>query len=89
MEINQKNYKICEICKVEEAKSLCPQCYCYYCDICFKCVHDRKVNNEHKKEKIDYFVQIDTVCPEHNGIRINLFCLDEKGNNKNLYNDLI
>ena len=81
MEINQKNFKQCEICKVEEAKSLCPQCYCYYCDGCFKYVHDRKEKNNHKKEKIDYFVPIDTVCPEHNGIRINLFCLDEKGNN--------
>ena len=42
-----------------------------------------------QRKKIDYFVPIDTVCPEHNGIRINLFCLDEKGNINNLYNDLI
>ena len=46
---------------------------------CFKFVHDRKENSGHKREKIDYFVPIDTVCPEHDGIKINLFCLDEKG----------
>ena len=89
MEMNLKNFKQCEMCKDEEAKSFCPQCFCYYCDICFKCVHERKKNSEHKKEKIDYFVPIDTDCPEHNGVRINLFCLDEKGNNNNLYNYLI
>ena len=36
---------------------------------------------QHKKEKIDYFVPIDTRCPEHDGNNINLFCIDEKGNN--------
>ena len=80
MEINQKNFKQCDMCKVREAKSLCPQCFCYYCDNCFKCVHDEKENGEHTKEKIDYFVPIDTRCPEHNSINsLNLFCLDEKG----------
>ena len=89
MEMNLKNFKQCEMCKDEEAKSLCPQCYCYYCDNCFKYVHERKKNSEHKKEKIDYFVPIDTDCPEHNGVRINLFCLDEKGNNTILFSYLI
>ena len=79
MEINQKNYKQCDMCKVKEAKSLCPQCFCYYCDNCFKCVHDEKENSDHKKEKIDYFVPIDTHCPEHKRNPLNLFCLDEKG----------
>ena len=88
MEMNQKNFKQCDMCKIREAKSLCPQCFCYYCDNCFKCVHDRKNNSEHKKEKIDYFVPIDTHCLEHNSVPINLFCLDEKGNN-NLYKYLI
>ena len=85
MEMNQKNFKQCDICKEEEAKSLCPQCFCYYCEDCFKSVHNGKKNIEHKKEKIDYFVPIDTNCPEHNGNRINLFCLDEKGNNTLFY----
>ena len=80
MEINQKNYKQCDMCKDVEATSLCLQCFCYYCDGCHKQVHERKKNNEHKKETIDYNVPIDTRCSEHDQIPINLFCLDEKGN---------
>ena len=34
MEINQKNYKECDMCKGVEASSLCPQCFSYYCDDC-------------------------------------------------------
>ena len=79
MEINQKNYKQCEICEDDEATSLCPQCFCYYCDKCFKFVHETKKKSEHKKEAIDYNVPIDTRCPEHSGNNINLFCIDEKG----------
>ena len=81
MEINKKNFKRCDICKVEDAKSLCHQCFSYYCDGCFKQVHQKKENSEHKTEKVDYFVPIDTRCPEHEGNNINLFCLDDKGNN--------
>ena len=81
MEKNQKNYKQCDICKDAEATSFCPQCFSYYCEPCFKPVHERQKNKEHKKEKIDYFVPIDTRCPEHDGNNINLFCIDEKGNN--------
>ena len=84
MEKNQKNYKQCDICKDEDAKSLCPQCFSYYCDKCFKCVHEGTKNKEHKKESIDFFVPIDTRCPEHEGNNINLFCIDEKG--KIIYN---
>ena len=78
MELNQKNFKQCDICKDTEATSLCPQCFSYYCDGCFKQVHDRKKNSDHKKEKIDFFVPIDTRCPDHEGNNINLFCIDEK-----------
>jgi len=78
MEFNQKNYKICEICKVE-ATSLCIECNSYYCDRCFKFIHDINENKNHIKEKIDYFVPIDTKCPAHPTIPINLFCCDEKG----------
>ena len=81
MENKQKNFKFCDICRQEEAKSLCPTCFCYYCDDCFKCVHSKEKNKYHIIEKIDDFVPIDTRCPEHEGNNINLFCLDEKGNN--------
>ena len=80
MEVNQKNFTQCNICKDMEATSLCPQCFSYYCDDCFKTVHKRKRNSEHKAEKVDVFVPIDTRCPEHDDVPINLFCIDDKGN---------
>ena len=79
MENKQKNYKQCDMCKVDEATSLCPQCFRYYCDGCYKQVHEKKENKEHKKEAIDYNVPIDTRCPEHDMVPTNLFCIDEKG----------
>ena len=78
MEINQKNFKLCEVCEAE-ATSLCLKCISYYCNSCFKLVHEKKSKNNHKKENIDYFVPIDTKCPDHPQIPINLFCVDEKG----------
>ena len=81
MEIKPKNFKQCDICRGVEATSLCPQCFCYYCDECYKPVHNRINNKNHKKESIDFNVPIDTRCPDHPGNNINLFCLDEKGNN--------
>ena len=80
MEINQKNFKQCDICKDTEATSLCPQCFSYYCDGCYKQVHDKKRNKDHKKEEIDFNVPIDTWCPQHDKNALNLFCLDEKSN---------
>ena len=80
MEVNQKNFKLCEICKDEEASALCLDCYFYFCDSCYKCVHDKKKNSNHRKEKIDLFVPINTSCPDHERIPMNLFCIDEKGN---------
>ena len=80
MELKQKNFKHCDICKVEEATSLCIQCFNYYCDSCYKLVHEKSENKQHRKEKIDYLVPIDTWCPEHEKNAMNLFCLDEKGN---------
>ena len=74
MEVKQKNFKQCDMCKAKEATSLCPQCFSYYCDNCFKPVHENEKKKEHKKEKIDYFVIIDTRCPEHDKILIN-FCV--------------
>ena len=78
----QNRNKQCEICK-EAATSLCFKCISYFCDSCFKFVHEKKANIAHKKEKIDYFVPIDTKCPYHPANPINLFCIDEKG--KSIY----
>ena len=81
MEENQKNFKYCDICK-SQATLLCLECVCnYYCDSCYKMIHDIKENNNYKKEKIDFFVPIETRCPQHPKVELNLFCLDEKGNN--------
>ena len=81
MEEKQQNFKYCEICK-SKATTFCLEClYNYYCDSCYKLVHDNKENSNHKKEKIDYYVPIETRCPEHKNVPFNLFCLDEKGNN--------
>ena len=78
MKKNNNNFKKCEICKIE-ATSLCLECSNYYCDACSKYVHDKKENNVHKIQKIDYFVPWDTKCPEHPKVPINLFCIDENG----------
>ena len=75
MEENQKNFKYCDICKSQA--TLCN----YYCDSCYKMIHGIKENNNHKKEKIDFFVPIETRCPQHPKVELNLFCFDEKGNN--------
>ena len=80
MEEKQRNYKLCDICE-SQATLLCFECLTnYYCDSCYKLIHDKKAKSKHKKEKIDYFVPIDTRCPEHSNVALNLFCLDEKGN---------
>ena len=75
----QKNIKQCEICNFKEAMTLCLDCHRYFCEACFKYVHDIKQNSNHKTEKIDLFIPIDTICPEHERVPINLFCIDEKG----------
>ena len=85
MEEKKKNFKLCDICE-SQATLLCLECLTnYYCDSCYKMIHDKKVKNNHKPEKIDYFVPIDTKCPEHPNVPLNLFCLDEKGNDNNNY----
>ena len=70
--------KKCEICEIS-ATCLCLNCNSYYCDSCFKYVHDKQTKNNHNKESIDAFIPIDTKCPDHPNIPINLFCVDEKG----------
>ena len=78
--MNQKsnNIKKCEICE-NEATSLCFKCISYFCDSCYKFIHDKQNNSLHTKEKIDYYVPIDTKCSHHPKIPITLFCIDEKG----------
>ena len=44
-------------------------------------IHDKQKNSQHKKEPIDPYIPFDLKCPEHPDIPLNLFCLDEKGNN--------
>ena len=81
MEKNSQNlnFKNCDICE-KDASNICFECMMYFCESCFKLVHDKKIsNNNHKKEKIDYFVPIELKCSEHPKNNLNLFCLDEKG----------
>ena len=78
MEKNKKEQKLCQICG-ENANNLCYNCVMYLCDSCFKFIHDKNINKNHKKEKVDYFLPISLKCPYHPKDRINLFCLDEKG----------
>ena len=75
MESNQKQ---CELCG-EIPKNLCFECNMYFCDSCYKFVHEKKKNIQHKKEAIDPFIPIDTKCPKHPNVPLNLFCIDEKG----------
>ena len=65
MEEKPKNFKVCDICGAQ-AIFLCLECLAnYYCDSCYKLIHDKKEKNNHKKEKLDYFIPIDTRCPKH------------------------
>ena len=79
MENSQNIIKKCEICQ-SEATSICFKCYNYLCESCFKFIHDKKPNQEHKKEKIDYFVPIDIKCKVHPKHIIDFYCVDEIGN---------
>ena len=81
MEENPKNIKICDLCK-SQATNICFNClYNYYfCDSCHKFIHKKKENINHKTEKIDNILSIETRCPAHPKNPLNLFCLNEKGN---------
>ena len=78
MEEKKNNYKLCDICK-SQATFLCLECICnYYCDSCYKMIHDIKINGNHKKEKIDFFIPLDTRCPEHPNVALNLFLFSSR-----------
>jgi len=83
MEEKKINFKYCDICK-SQATYLCSSCIggvgFYYCESCYKFIHDKKENMNHKKEKIDYYLPIELRCNVHQNVPLNLFCLDEKGN---------
>ena len=69
----------CEICG-SIATSLCVKCTAYYCDSCYKLIHNQKDKAEHKKDKINYVIPIETKCLNHPKYPKELFCVDEKGN---------
>jgi len=80
MEKNKKTaIKECDICGAN-ATNLCYQCILYFCDSCYKLIHDKKKNANHKKESLDPYIPIELKCQEHPKNPISLFCLDEKGN---------
>ena len=85
MENKGKRMKYCGICD-SDATCLCFICYNYFCESCFKFVHEKKKSN-HKKEKIDPYLQFDFKCPEHQRGLLDLFCIEEKG--KISFNNLI
>ena len=67
----------CEICG-ESAENLCLICNSYFCGACFKFIHEKNKNNNHKPEKIDHFVPLITKCSIHPDVPVNLFCTNEK-----------
>jgi len=77
MENIQNKDKLCEICGLI-ATNLCLDCISYYCDSCYKLVHDKQINSQHVKEKIDYFVPINLKCLIHPKYPLELYCVDEK-----------
>ena len=60
------------------AENLCLTCNSYSCESCFKFIHQKKKNQQHKREKIDLYVPIVTKCSVHPDNPVNLFCLNEK-----------
>ena len=79
-----ENSKKCDLCK-KEANILCLDCMDYFCDSCYKLIHEKEANNQHKTEKIDYYFPFDTKCKEHPKNPICLFCVDDNSNIYILY----
>ena len=52
------------------------------CDNCSNFIHKKKLNYQHKIEKVDYFAPMETKCIKHKKIQITLFCLSEKSKYK-------
>jgi len=77
MEKSKNKIKECDICGTN-ATCLCFKCILYFCDSCYKLIHDKQKNANHKKELLDPYMPIDLKCPDHPIIPITLFCLNEK-----------
>ena len=73
--------KKCDICD-EDATSLCFNCKQYFFESCYKFIHNKQKNSQHKKENIEPYVPIELKCQEHADILSNLFCLSGKGKHK-------
>ena len=78
MSIPTKSLKECSFCH-SNSTCLCFKCANYFCDNCYKVIHSLEKNISHKKESIDFFIQIDLKCMLHPTNPLNLFCVDEKG----------
>ena len=83
MEKNKIKIKECNVCG-SKAICLCYKCFLYFCDSCFKLIHDKQKNLDHRKELLDPYIPIDLKCQDHPLIPITFFCLDEKGKVYNL-----
>lgn len=66
----------CELCK-GPATNICYDCSFYLCDDCFDYLHIKKVNSEHKKEKIDPIIPINIKCPRHPKMLLSFYCIEE------------
>ena len=81
MEKNNSFIKKCDICK-EDAIYICFSCKQYFCESCYKFIHNKPINSNHKKENIDLYIPLELKCQEHPDNPLNLFCLNETGNYK-------
>ena len=80
MEKEKIEEKKCELCK-DKATNVCFDCSFYLCDSCFKFLHEKKANLDHKKDDINHFFSFNIKCPKHQKVTMNLFCIEEKSNN--------
>ena len=75
MEYKSKRIKTCEICR-EEANIICFNCTNYYCDSCSKFIHEKKINQNHIKDKINIFQLLNIICETHQK-KLEYFCIEE------------
>ena len=64
MENIKNNCKTCDICG-EEPDIICFDCLHYFCNSCSNFIHGKKINENHIKEKINYFGLIEIKCKIH------------------------
>ena len=66
----------CELCK-NPASNICYDCSFYLCDSCFDYLHIKKVNSEHKKEKIEPIIPINIKCTKHQKMPLSFYYIEE------------